>query len=142
MIVTGAEVVSWVAERAGVSVTSRATALGWMKDKLMAGVIYDDFNGANMMTHIAGEGKRWMTREYLWTIFSYPFDLCGVKRITATVAEGNEASQLFVEHLGFTLEAELEDAHPTGNMLLYRMMKKDCRFLDQKRFSRLELKAA
>jgi len=100
------------------------------ENELIAGVLFDHFNGASICMHVAAiPGCRWLTREYLWYCFHYPFMELGVKRITGLVPESNQAARRFDEHLGFTLETRLKEAHPEGDMLVYRMFKKDCRFL-------------
>ena len=132
MIVIGAEVVDWVAKRThehgrfGTDI-----GIGWARaGRLVAGVAYAEWNGPNVVCHIASDGSRkWATREYLRVIFDYPFVQLGCKRITVCVGEGNADSRRFVEHLGFTLEAELAGAHPTGALRIYRMWRDECRFL-------------
>ena len=132
MIVIGKEVVEWVAKKTNeFGSFGTDVGIGWSKNgELVAGVAYAEWNGVNVVCHIASDGsKRWLTRQYLWTIFDYAFVQAGVKRITVAIGEGNEDSQIFVEHLGFALEATLEAAHPTGDLLIYRMWKKDCQWL-------------
>jgi RimJ/RimL family protein N-acetyltransferase len=107
------------------------SAIGLEEDgELIAGVVFNDFNEVSICMHVAAtEGKRWMTREYLWLCFHYPFEQLKVRRITGVVEEGNHAARKFDEHLGFVLEASLKDAGKTGDLLVYRMFKEDCRFL-------------
>ena len=120
----------WVCARAGGSwISGRGTAIGWVKgDQIVAGVLYEDYNGANVVCHIAGEGN-WANRQYLWTIFDYPFNQLNVKRITVPVADSNVKSKRFVEHLGFEKEAVLRDAHPDGDLIIYKMTADKCRWL-------------
>lgn len=120
----------WVCARAGGAwIKGRGTAIGWIKDdQLVAGVLYEEFNGANIVCHIAGVGN-WANRQYLWTIFDYPFNQLNVKRITVPVADSNEKSKRFVEHLGFEREAVLRDAHPDGDLIIYKMTADKCRWL-------------
>lgn len=102
-------------------------------DQLIAGVLFDNYNGASICMHVAAvPGKRWMTREFLWYCFYYPFMELKVKRITGLVPESNLVARRFDEHLGFKLETRLEDAHPDGDVLVYKMMKSDCRFLERR----------
>jgi RimJ/RimL family protein N-acetyltransferase len=125
----------WVCERAGGSwVPGRGTAIGLERNgRLVAGVIFDDFNGANINMHVASDGSRgWLNREYLWFCFYYPFVQLGVKRITGIVPECNEAAARFDEHIGFELEARLKDAHPDGDLLIYKMTSDKCRWLHLK----------
>lgn len=132
VIVTGKRVVEWVAHRTNEFGSFGTEAgIGWTKNgSLVAGVAYAEWNGPNVVCHIASDGsRRWLTRPYLWTIFDYPFNQLACNRITACVGEGNAASTRFVRHLGFTLEAELKGAHPTGALCIYRMFREDCRWI-------------
>lgn len=123
----------WVAERTGgMWIAQSSSTVGLVDDEkgLIAGVIYQDFNGANISMHVAAmPGARWMTREFLWAVFHYPFEQLNCKRVTGLVADTNLAARRFDEHLGFSLEATLKDAHPEGDLLVYAMHKQDCRWL-------------
>lgn len=95
--------------------------------------LYTDYNTANINIHISAEpGKHWCTREFLWYCFRYPFVELGVKRLTGIVASSNAQARKFDENLGFTLEATLKDAHPEGDLLVYKMTKDTCRWLTLK----------
>lgn len=99
----------------------------------IAVVSYDFYNGANINMHVAAEpGKHWLTREFLWYIFHYPFMQLKVKRVTAPISSGNLHAQKFVENVGFHLEATLKDADPEGDMLIYCMTPDQCRWLTLK----------
>lgn len=126
----------WVCERTGGEwVHGMDTTIGLADgDELIAGVVYSDWNGANIFMDVAGvPGKRWLNREFLWMAFHYPFMQLRCKRVSGVVAADNLPARKFNEHLGFTLEAVLEDACPTGDLLVYRMRKADCRWLGLRR---------
>jgi len=133
VLVVGPEVVQWVAARTNeFGSFGAAVGIGWARNgELLAGVAYNEFNGANINAHIASSGRHWLTRDFLWAIFDYPFRQLGVQRITGLVGEGNAAARRFDEHLGFTLETKLTGAHPTGDLLVYVMWKHDCRWLEK-----------
>lgn len=122
----------WVCQRAGGQyIPGKFQAIGRVRDgELIAGVLYEGLNGANVFCHIAGEG-RWANRHYLWLIFDYPFRQLGVRRITTVVEPLNTVSQKFTERLGFELETKMEDSHPDGDMWVFRMFKRDCRWLER-----------
>jgi RimJ/RimL family protein N-acetyltransferase len=128
-------VAAFVASRIGMTGKfGSCTSIGLEDDgQIVAGVLYCDYNQSNVVCHIGAIGKHWMNREYLWFIFHYPFEQIGVKRITVVIEETNVASNEFVQHLGFELETTLKDAGRSGDLLIYRMFKKDCRFLRMKR---------
>lgn len=96
---------------------------------LVAGVLYEDFNGANVFCHIRGSG-RWACPAFLGLIFDYPFKQIKAKRITVTVDDDNVNSIRLVEKMGFALESRMKQANPRGgDVLVYRMFKDDCKYL-------------
>jgi len=103
-------------------------------DKIVAGVLFDGFSGTNVWMHVAAApGARWMTRAYLLACFVYPFNICRVKRISGYVNASNLAARRFDEHLGFKEEARLTGAAPDGgDVIIYAMWRKDCRFIGDK----------
>lgn len=121
----------WVCARAGGTwVPGRGTAIGKFGEdgKLVAGVLYEDWTGANIMCHIAGEGN-WASRSYMNVIYDYPFNQLNAKRITCPVASTNEKSINIVRRMGFTLECTLTQAVPDGDLHLFRMFKHECRYI-------------
>lgn len=134
MIVTGQGVVEWVAKKTNeFGNFGCAVGIGWRKNsEIVAGVVFNDFNGVNIQMHVASDGsKRWLTREFLWTVFDYPFHQAKVDRITCLVGEGNKAARKFNEHIGFERETTLRSAHPTGDFLVYVMWKERCKWISQ-----------
>jgi RimJ/RimL family protein N-acetyltransferase len=123
----------WVAEKTGGSwCAGRGQAIGKLVDgKLTAGVLYEDYNGANVVCHIAGLGN-WADRRFLGVIFDYPFNQLKVKRITVPVCGSNVKSMKLVEHMGFVLESRLEQATLDSDLLLYRLFKDECKYLKGK----------
>ncbi len=123
----------WVRERIpGASPWEKFTSLGLLDDdQLIAGVIFDRFiPGVNIDITVAADGRRWLTRNFLHRVFSYPFIQLGVKRITALIPKSNEASERFCSHLGFVLEGTVREGWHDGDLLLYGMLKSDCRWLE------------
>lgn len=107
-------------------------SLGLERDgELVAGVLYEGYNGPNVWMHVAAvPGRRWMSRDYLWYCFHYPFNEMNVQRISGYVNANNEQARKFDEHLGFKVEATLSGAAPDGgDVLIYVMRREDCRFL-------------
>lgn len=108
------------------------TAIGLERNgKIVAGVTYDGYNGVNICLHIAIlPGRKSLNRDFLWCIFHYPFEVCKVKRITGIIPSSNADSLQFAEGLkGATLEATLKQAHPDGDLIIFRMFKEDCIYL-------------
>lgn len=123
----------WAAERIGGSPRfERFSAIG-LEDggQLVAAVIYDSWFHPGICGHIASDGtRRWANRAFLRAIFDYPFNQLGCARITAPIAEGNQAAIHFVEKLGFVLEGRLRCAMPDGaDRLIFGILKEDCKWL-------------
>lgn len=129
----------WVSERMGISDWSSCKSIGLEENgELVAGVVFDYYNKASICMHVAAVGSRWMNREYLWYSFHYPFNELKVKRITGLVPESNQAALNFDLNLGFKLETRLKDAHPDGDILVMKMMREDCRFINKRYWPRLK----
>jgi RimJ/RimL family protein N-acetyltransferase len=124
-----AQVVPWVSKKLFARFNTDA-AIGLERGQMVAGVVYENWNGASMTCHIAVQGL--LTPAYLGAIFHYPFVWCGARKIIAPVAESNAESVRFVLKLGFKEEARLLDAHPEGAIRLYTMTPDCCRYLGGK----------
>jgi RimJ/RimL family protein N-acetyltransferase len=129
-IVIGPEVVAFVDKANRGSPDPYAVGIGLEKDgELIAGVKFDNWNHASVCMHVAAIGKQWMTREYLWYCFHYPFVELKATKILGLVAESNHDARRFDEALGFVLEYAIQGAHPDGALLIYTMTPEQCRFI-------------
>lgn len=107
-------------------------AIGLRRDgELIAATVYEGFNGRNIWVHLAGQpGAQWMTRGFLKACFAYPFLVCGVDRLSGYVNASNTAARSLNEHFGYQVEATLRGAAPDGgDVLIYVMWRKDCRYV-------------
>lgn len=106
----------------------------WDDTEILAAVVYESFDRVSITCHIAGvHGSRWMTKQYLWTIFNYPFEQLKVARINVCVADSNAASKALVEHMGFQKEGQIRKGAPDGgDLIVYGMLREECRFLRMK----------
>jgi RimJ/RimL family protein N-acetyltransferase len=123
---------TWVLEQLGAVWTpGRGVGFGLLEDeKLIAGVLFDSWNGASVNMHVAAvPGKRWMTKSFLAIVFDYAFNQLRVKKIIGLVGADNLPAQQFDLHIGFSLEATLSNAHPSGDLLLYTMERSQCKWL-------------
>ena len=127
----------WVCAKGGGQwVAGSGTAIGLMGDdgQLKAGVTYDNYNGANIIAHISAEGSWSGNRKFLWVIFDYPFNQLKVKRITLSIAKSNKKACRLAKRLGFEIEFVAEDAHPDGDLIIFKMVRAGCRWLELKGF--------
>lgn len=123
----------WVCQRTGGVFDGLGTAIGLEKNgDLVAGVLYDQYNGRSICMHVAADGRNWMTREYLRVCFDYPFRQLGVCKIIGMVDSENLAARRFDEALGFELEHSIKNAGQRGDLIIYTMTPAQCRFLNIK----------
>lgn len=109
-----------------------AVAIGLKQNgEWVAGVIYDHYNTVSVAMHVAATGRDWLNREFLRICFDYPFNQLKVKKIIGLVDESNHQARKFDEHLGFRLEAVIEDACKGGQLLIYTMTRQECRFIGE-----------
>lgn len=130
MIVIGQGVIDWVSARALVIFGPACRGIGLERDgKIIAGVVYENWNKRNVFVHQAIEGR--LTRQYLWTICDYPFNQLKVERVTGMIPQGNPKAATAAEKIGFKLETVLKDAHPSGDILIYVLRRNTCRWLNE-----------
>lgn len=105
-------------------------AIGIEEDgNLIAGFLYDNYNGANICLHVASIAPGWITRKLISIVFDYPFNQLKVNRVTGLIGEKNVKAIDFANNLGAKLETRLKDAHEDGDLLVYVLFKEDCRFI-------------
>ena len=111
--------------------TDRYQCLGIEEDgELIAGVAYDSYEeGARISSHCAGIGKRWLSKTFLHMMFDYPFNQLKVNVVINTVSSNNKDSMRFTEHLGFKEITRIEGGTSDGDLIIYVLYKKDCKWI-------------
>lgn len=110
-----------------------ARALGVVGDgDLVAGVVYEHFNGAHVQAAIAAEpGTAWAKRAVLRHLFGYPFHQLGCQAISVLVPATNLASLNLALKLGFEPEAFLKFAAPDASALVVlKQFRETCRWIE------------
>lgn len=133
-IVSDDRVGEWVSRVAGMLwVPGLGTTLGLInhQNELVAGVIYTDFSGkgGSLSMHVAAVSGQWLTRDFLYLSFHYPFVQLDCRMVFGVIPSTNHKAKRFLERLGFSLKATLEFAQPNGDTLIYGLARDDCRWL-------------
>lgn len=104
----------------------------------IAGVVYDNYNGATIHAHIwIAEGKK-PSREWYYAIFDYPLVQLKVSKIIGQVNSKNKSAMKLDSHFGFVLEAEITEYYDDGgSLLVYTMKKEQCRILNSKSWQKV-----
>lgn len=102
--------------------------------ELIAGVVFESYTGSSISIHVAAlEGKLWLSREFLFRVFAYPFLQLECNRVTGLVRADNERAQKLDEHLGFVREGVMRRGATDGtDYIIYGMLKEECRWLNFK----------
>jgi len=101
---------------------------------LYGGVVYENYTGKNgsLLVHIAGFHRRWINRDLLWVIFDYPFRQLDCKQAFAQVRAKEKHTLKFCLSFGWKEVITLEGVFPDDDMILLRMLRDECRFLNLK----------
>lgn len=126
MIVSDERVARFVGERCGTTIYPPFTCMGIEKnEKIVAGVVFNCFTGANVEATIAGHG--W-TRNFLMEVGRYVFTQLGCIRITATTERPEIIG--FAYRLGGKVEGILRDFYGPGrDGTVIGILKSEYRFM-------------
>lgn len=126
------EVAQWVAQRIPLfTPSSDATALGVVANgELVAGVVFERWNGVHVEASIAVDHEGWATRNTLFRIFNYPFNQLGCEAISVLTPSSNPVALNLSTKLGFEPEAIIRyAAHDGSSMVVLKMFKHNCRWI-------------
>ncbi len=102
-------------------------------NELLAGTVYDHYNGATVNAHILVKGLP--TREWWVAIFDYPFNVLGVKKLIGQVPSTHSMARKLDEHFGFVEEARIRGYYGEGDdLIIYTMTREQCKFLNDPRW--------
>jgi len=129
--------IQWLAERIGhdaIWETEDARVIAHVLDdggpareeNVLAVVLLNHWTPHTCEGNIASDGtRRWMSRDFAFTVYDYVFNFAGKSRINFTVAPENAAAIRMHEKLGHQLEGRLEDADGEGrDLLIYGLTKR------------------
>lgn len=132
----------WVAQRTGAGSYGNGVhvrAIGHEIDgELVAGVVYDSYTGPNIVMHVAGEPRRrWLTEEFLFRVFAFPFIQLGCTHVSAFPDANNVAACRLDEKVGFFKEGVMRQAAKDGgDVVMYGMLKDECRWIKYRKHRR------
>ena len=120
----------WASKLLNNTLPKDSVCLGQVIDgELRAVAVFCEFQGNMCTFHLCGTGSHWMSKEFLWAMFDYPFEKLGLKVILAVIAGNNEKSLRLSRKLGFKELAKIPDAIDDGGLVIFTMRPDDCRWL-------------
>lgn len=121
----------WVAEKIGKnSAWGAYEAIGIEEGgELVGGVVVDGYTkGVRCSIHCAGEGKRWINREFIRVVFDYVFRQLGCQCVVNPVDISNTDSIRFTSHIGFREVVRI----PEAELVVFSMPRAECRWLSER----------
>jgi RimJ/RimL family protein N-acetyltransferase len=97
-------------------------------DEIKAVVGYYNFTENNCFLSIVGEG-RWLMKGFIPVFFRYPFTQLNKRRITTLTNQANPRALEFNRRLGFVEEGRMRKAVGDIDVILFGMLKEECRYL-------------
>ena len=124
---------AWVAQQVGQGADwGSFYALGVVSgDAVIAGVVFNNFNGANATCHIAIARHTRLIPAMVRAACDYAFNYAGLKRLTGMVPSNEPQILAFDKHLGFEEEFVMKDGAPGADMHVLVMWPDTCRWLKE-----------
>ena len=123
------EVSMWAASRIGTDTFGACEAVGVLRDeKPIAAVVWHAYRHPMIEVSFAADRPDWATRGLLKELFAYPFGQLGILRINAVIDSSNEKAARLLKKLGFKLMCTLEEGGESGDVDLYSMHKRECKY--------------
>ena len=122
---------AWVATKVGQGASwGDFYAIGVERGQdLIAGVVINNYNGANATCHIAIEQQTKMIVPLFQAVCDYAFNHCKLKRLTGMVPTNEPHIIAFDKHLGFEEEYVMKNGAPGADMQVLVLWPDDCRWL-------------
>jgi RimJ/RimL family protein N-acetyltransferase len=124
---------AWVAQQVGQGADwGSFYALGVVEgDEVIAGVVINNFNGANATCHIAIAKQTKKIIPLFRAVCDYAFNYAKLKRLTGMVPSNEPHILAFDKHLGFEEEFVMKDGAPGADMHVLVMWPDTCRWLKE-----------
>lgn len=124
---------AWINHRLGIHWSADFRAIGLVeKDVLKAAVGYNGFVGKTCCMHVAVDDPRCLNRPFIRAAFDYAFNQAGVHTVLGLVDSKNDKAIKFNHQLGFEPKHTIEGAGLEGDLIIYQMTRKDCKWLKEK----------
>jgi L-amino acid N-acyltransferase YncA len=120
---------AWISKELGGDAPKNIRCIGQEIDgEIKAVSSYSGFKGKSCNFSLAGNGN-FMSKDFLWAMFDYPFNKLKLKVIIATISGINDKSLKLSRHLGFEEVATIADAHEDGDLVIMVMRRENCKWL-------------
>lgn len=106
-----------------------------INQELVAVAGYSNYNPdtSSVYLHLAGEeGKNWMTKDFLWFMFAYPFVQLDCQVLLANILSNNQKCLQLANHIGFKLLEVQKQKCGDLDVHVFWMFRPMCKYLNLK----------
>jgi hypothetical protein len=98
--------------------------------EILGGFVLCDYIGGSLTVHMAGDDKRWCSKELLWLVFHYAFEQVGCTKMIAPLPSNDPKVLAMDMRAGWQLETAVTDVYGPGiHMMVLTMTKDECPWL-------------
>jgi RimJ/RimL family protein N-acetyltransferase len=97
--------------------------------RLLGGIIFTRFTPTSVFMHAAGLEPRWLDKDLLWMLFSYPFEQLRLEKAFVQIPSNNLKSLDFSRKLGFKEVARIVGVSHDVDLVIKSMRREECRWL-------------
>lgn len=119
----------WIMRRAGMGVFNDKLdqVIAVHRDGVIAGgVVYNLFLKTAITLHMAGSEDNWATRDFLWMVYDYAFNVLGVSWCMGLVESTNERALRIDKRMGFRELARLPVLDGGVELVILGMQRHEC----------------
>ena len=108
-------------------------AIDTLTNTTVGACVMDNWTQNSVQCHFLITSPMVLKHQFLDCCFDYMFNTVGVNRVYGLVPANNEKAVKFNTHMGFTINARLDEAYEVGcDYLIMEMRKENCPFLQAK----------
>ncbi len=123
----------WLCDQIGYIPTAEFICIGQfdeMKQDLIGAIGYDGWSENMVEMHSAGTpGSYWLTKEFLFKCFHFPFIVHGREIVTSRVSTGNPVAVKMNLQAGFTEQCRIKGGADDGDLIIFTMYRAECKWL-------------
>jgi len=94
--------------------------------KIVGAILLESYNGAMFSFHVCGD---YFNRKFLKSVYDYCFNTAKVNILLGFVDSNNKKASKFAKRNGFIVKSTIKDGVIGGNLLIYTMNYKQCKFI-------------
>jgi len=124
-------IVDWIQDKLGYEITDCTTIAQARHGHIEAVAAFHNYRpeSGTVELSFASASPHWQSRRYLRDLFDYPFMQLGCIRITTFAPKANSRAVSLNRRIGFKPEGIMRLAHFGDDLVVFGMLRDECRWL-------------